>query len=81
MLNWNIGAMSFKTGQKQPFASLTLSDPISSFTKLEFECSFRVNMHSLSGLRIDGLSVHNEAYRPFKGGRSYVKSGRVVFRL
>ncbi|KAJ3306601.1 AP-3 complex subunit mu-1 [Kappamyces sp. JEL0829] len=79
-LVWNIGALSLKSLEKQPFASLTLSDPIADSVQIEYHCSFRVNMHCLSGIRIDGLSIHNEAYMPFKGGRSYVKSGRVVFR-
>ena len=80
LLTWTIGALSMKAIEKQPFASLTLSDAIPEKIQLEFNCSFRVNMHCLSGMRIDALSIYNEAYQPFKGGRSYVKSGRVHFR-
>ena len=80
MVKWNIGTLSLGPLQKSPFASLTLSDSIVPAT-LDVIAEFRVNMHSLSGIWIDSLDVANEDYKPFKGGRSYVKSGRVVFRL
>ncbi len=79
IFKWNIGALSLTPLQKSPYISLTLSDSITS-TNLDLMAEFRVNMHSLSGIWIDVLDVQNEAYKPFKGGRSYVKSGRMVFR-
>jgi hypothetical protein len=79
ILTWTIGSLS--AVEKEPFASITLSNSLPKFMRIDFACSFRVNTHSLSGIRIDGLRVQNESYTPFKGGRSYVKSGRIFFRI
>ncbi|KAJ3256714.1 AP-3 complex subunit mu-2 [Boothiomyces macroporosus] len=46
---------------------------------LVLNVEFRVNMTSL--VRIDSLNVQNEAYKPFKGGRSFIKSGRFQVRV
>ncbi|KAJ3271481.1 AP-3 complex subunit mu-2 [Terramyces sp. JEL0728] len=46
---------------------------------LVLDVEFRVNMTSL--VRIDSLNVQNEAYKPFKGGRSFIKSGRFQVRV
>ncbi|KAJ3311018.1 AP-3 complex subunit mu-2 [Boothiomyces sp. JEL0838] len=46
---------------------------------LVLNVEFRVNMTSL--VRIDSLNIQNEAYKPFKGGRSFIKSGRFQVRV
>ncbi|KAJ3323013.1 AP-3 complex subunit mu-2 [Boothiomyces sp. JEL0866] len=46
---------------------------------LVLNVEFRVNMTSL--VKIDSLNVQNEAYKPFKGGRSFIKSGRFQVRV
>ncbi|KAJ1332869.1 hypothetical protein BSLG_008496 [Batrachochytrium salamandrivorans] len=47
---------------------------------LVFTVDFRINMYSASGVRIDSLTVQNEGYTPFKGGRGYTKAGRFQIR-
>jgi AP-3 complex subunit mu len=48
---------------------------------LELMIDFRINMHSFSGTKIEGLTVLKEPYKPFKGGRNFVRSGKVQVRL
>ncbi|KAN0064183.1 hypothetical protein ACQY0O_003350 [Thecaphora frezii] len=42
--------------------------------------TFSIPVHSLSGLKVTALNVHNESYRPFKGVRSMVR-GRLQWRI
>ena len=41
---------------------------------------FRVPMFSVSGLKVDGLSVTNTAAKPYKGVRTVTKAGRFQVR-
>jgi AP-3 complex subunit mu len=78
ILTWSIGQTS---ALLQPFVSLTLTEIYECKSMLEFIIDFRINMHSFSGTRIDGLTVLKEPYKPFKGGRNFVRSGKVQLRL
>jgi len=42
---------------------------------------FTVNMWSASGLKVDSLTLLNEAYKPFKGVKSITKGGYLNIRL
>ena len=46
-----------------------------------FQVNFQVNQHILSGLKVDHIKVVNETgYKPFKGVRTFVKSGNYEVR-
>ncbi|WOO77123.1 AP-3 complex subunit mu-1 [Vanrija pseudolonga] len=45
-----------------------------------FSVDFSVTGHTYSGLRVDGLKVLGEGYKPFKGVRTTAKSGRIDVR-
>ncbi len=45
------------------------------------QVSFDIQQHSLSGLRVEQLKVlHDAAYKPFKGIRTFVRSGHYEVR-
>lgn len=41
---------------------------------------FKIVMFSVSGLKIDSLSLTNERYKPYKGVRSITKAGKFTVR-
>eukprot|EP01119_Soliformovum_irregulare_P005473 TRINITY_DN17229_c0_g1_i1.p1 TRINITY_DN17229_c0_g1~~TRINITY_DN17229_c0_g1_i1.p1 ORF type:complete len:414 (-),score=113.88 TRINITY_DN17229_c0_g1_i1:67-1308(-) len=41
---------------------------------------FKIVMFTVSGLKVDSLSVHNEKYKPYKGVRSVTKAGKFYAR-
>lgn len=41
---------------------------------------FRVNMFTVSGLKVDSLALHNESYKPYKGVKSITKAGHFEVR-
>lgn len=46
-----------------------------------FQVNFQINQHILSGLKVDHIKVVNETgYKPFKGVRTFVKSGSYEVR-
>jgi hypothetical protein len=65
-----------------PNLTVTIQEATANENMLEFMLDFRINMYSASGIAIDSISIHKEAYNPFKGGRSFVRSGtsRYVIR-
>jgi AP-3 complex subunit mu len=60
---------------------MTLMEECECETMIEFLVDFRINMHSYTGLRIDGLDILKEPYTPFKGGRSFVRAGKCQIRM
>jgi len=41
---------------------------------------FKISMYAVSGLKIESLSLLNEAYKPYKGVRSVTKAGKFQVR-
>ena len=44
------------------------------------QLEWKIPMASISGLAVSGLSVVNEAYKPYKGVRTITKSGKFTVR-
>ncbi|KAJ1550085.1 AP-3 complex subunit mu-2, partial [Cladochytrium tenue] len=42
---------------------------------------FKVGMYAASGLRIDALHLHGEAYKPYKGVKVTTKAGQFEIRV
>jgi AP-3 complex subunit mu len=62
------GTISMQHGTSPPESNPTLS------------IDFKVNMWSISGLKVESLALHNERYKPFKGVRFVTKAGKFIIR-
>ena len=67
-----------KTPMLSGSVSLTPGSPVPECNPV-VSLEFRVQMFSASGLKVDSLALHNEAYRPYKGVRSITKAG--IFQI
>eukprot|EP01094_Clydonella_sp_ATCC50884_P006719 TRINITY_DN1592_c0_g1_i1.p1 TRINITY_DN1592_c0_g1~~TRINITY_DN1592_c0_g1_i1.p1 ORF type:complete len:410 (-),score=130.40 TRINITY_DN1592_c0_g1_i1:97-1326(-) len=80
-LTWNIGRLAT---DKSPMldGSVTLQ---SGLDKPDGNpvclVAFKVNMYSVSGVKVDSLAVHNEPYKPYKGVRSVTRAGNFEVRM
>ncbi|KAI8824238.1 adaptor complex AP-3 domain-containing protein [Fimicolochytrium jonesii] len=84
-LRWTIGkiAADFNVaGVPQLTGSLYLDADASPVQPLlTIYVDFKVNMFTATGLKIDTLQVHHEAYKPFKGVRTVTRAGRYQIRI
>ncbi|KAJ8329480.1 hypothetical protein O5D80_002311 [Batrachochytrium dendrobatidis] len=86
VFTWTIGKMAanLTTSGLAQFTGYLVTENAVELSKrsknIVFNVDFRINMHSVSGIRIDSLAVQNEGYTPFKGGRGYTKTGRFQIR-
>ncbi|KAI8900916.1 Mu homology domain-containing protein [Globomyces pollinis-pini] len=78
---WDLNGYNTKEITKRPSVTITVNGVSSTGSIYDFHTDFRINMSNLTGIRIDALSVHAESYKPFKGGRSMVKTGRFQTRF
>jgi AP-3 complex subunit mu len=44
------------------------------------QVGFKITMFTSSGLKVDGLTLYNEGYKPYKGVRSVTKAGKFHVR-
>ncbi len=44
------------------------------------QADFNIKMFALSGVKVDGLTISNVKYKPFKGFRTVTKSGNFQIR-
>lgn len=44
------------------------------------QVTFKIAQYSISGIKIDSLALHGERYKPYKGVRSFSKSGKFYVR-
>jgi len=80
IVKWTIGKLP---KEKSPIleGTITLTDPKSaSEANLVVDADFKINMVTISGLKVDALTIFVEKYKPFKGVRSIAKAGKLHFR-
>lgn len=66
--NLSPGNASLIANEPAPEANPTLS------------VDFKVNMVTMSGLKVGALNLVNEKYKPYKGVRSLTKAGNIQIR-
>ena len=65
------------------YSSVELDTPLQGRyfgTCITLVVDFKISMYATSGLSIDSVSLQNESYTPFKGGRSFTESGTYQIR-
>jgi len=83
-LRWNVGTIDFPvvgwpTMNVKVFGEASEGGVV----KLDggIHLAFRMNGTGVSGVQVDGLKVHHEAYKPFKGFKVISKTGKVQIRV
>ena len=77
---WTIGKLDEKT---QPILSGTIILTIGATRPEEnppLQMNWKIPLTSVSGISVSGLTLSGESYRPYKGVRTIVKSGRFQVR-
>ncbi|TPX33992.1 hypothetical protein SmJEL517_g03227 [Synchytrium microbalum] len=85
MVRWNIGKISpdlQSLGIPMLNGILTVEPSEETIPEIHSVfVDFKVNMSTVSGLKIDALHVHHESYKPYKGVRMVTRSGRYQIRM
>jgi len=80
VLEWNVGKIP---RDRSPLINGTISFPPDTKAPEEsptISAEFKIQGQSISGLKVDSMSVLNEKYKPYKGVRSITKAGKFQIR-
>ena len=78
---WTIGKLDDKTRQYDLKGSITLTKgSLRPEENPPLQLTWKIPLASVSGLSVSGLNLSGESYRPYKGVRNIVKSGKYQVR-
>eukprot|EP01114_Cavostelium_apophysatum_P011108 TRINITY_DN2529_c0_g1_i1.p1 TRINITY_DN2529_c0_g1~~TRINITY_DN2529_c0_g1_i1.p1 ORF type:complete len:416 (-),score=114.24 TRINITY_DN2529_c0_g1_i1:97-1344(-) len=78
---WHVGRLPVnKTPMLEGTVSFPPNVPAGDNVHPTLQAEFKGTMLSITGLKVDTLSVHNEKYKPFKGVRNITKAGKFYVR-
>eukprot|EP01116_Phalansterium_solitarium_P021694 TRINITY_DN6846_c0_g1_i1.p1 TRINITY_DN6846_c0_g1~~TRINITY_DN6846_c0_g1_i1.p1 ORF type:complete len:421 (-),score=60.97 TRINITY_DN6846_c0_g1_i1:153-1415(-) len=76
---WRIGKVP-KDKNPQLDGSVTIAGDAVPEVNPALTVAFKISQYSISGIKVDSLAVHVERYKPYKGVRSFTKSGKFSVR-
>jgi len=80
VLTWQIGALTKDTTPQLTGSLKAIDKSTDVHCRPIIQVEFKIPKETLSGLRIENLSVVNEKYKPYKGMRTLTKAGRFEIR-